>query len=207
MAYTPPGKTREQVYRYVRDCLLAGTPPTVRDVQRAMGFNAVRSAQDHLDALVSEGLLVKVTGEARGYRLPTGGASVAIPVLGRVQAGTLAMAIEEPDGYIAVQSSVPRDELFALRVRGESMTGVGIYPEDIVVVRRQPRAESGDIVVALVGDGATVKRLKVEGGVPVLIPENPAFEPVRPDSAQEMRLLGKVIEVRRYLEEPPLWLS
>ena len=78
------------------------------------------------------------------------------------------------------------------------MTGAGILPDDVVVVRRQPRAEPGDIVVALVGDEATVKRLRIRDGRAELHPENPAFEPIVPDP-DDLRLLGKVIEIRRYL--------
>jgi repressor LexA len=91
------------------------------------------------------------------------------------------------------------ESLFALRVRGESMTGIGILPGDVVVVRAQPTAEAGDVVVALVGDEATVKTLRKQRGKIVLQPENPTFEPIvlEPD---EVTILGKVIEVRRYLD-------
>jgi repressor LexA len=85
-----------------------------------------------------------------------------------------------------------------LRVRGESMTGAGILPNDIVVVRRQPTARSGEIVVALVGDEATVKRLRIRGKRLELRPENPGFDPIVP-GPDGLTLLGKVIEVRRYL--------
>ena len=128
------------------------------------------------------------------------------PVLGRVQAGALTAAIEDPDGYVAVQSRFRREDLFALRVRGESMVGAGILPDDMVVVRRQPQAESGDIVVALVGDEATVKRLRMVNGFPELHAENPDFPPIIPDPGEGLSLLGKVIEVRRFFEEPP-WMS
>ena len=206
MARTPPGETRQRVYQFVRDRLLAGRPPTVRDVQQAFGFRAVESARAHLEALVEEGNLVKLPGTARGYRLPEEDTPLAVPVLGRVQAGALTAAIEDPDGYVAVQSRFRREDLFALRVRGESMIGAGILPDDVVVVRRQPRADSGDVVVALVGDEATVKRLRMMNGFPELHAENPDFPPIIPDPGQGLSLLGKVIEVRRFLEEPP-WTS
>lgn len=207
MAYTQPGRTRERVYRYVRDRLLAGVPPTVRDVQRAFGFRSERSALDHLQGLVSEGRLAKTPGTARGYRLPEGRTAVAVPVLGRVQAGKLTTAFEDPDGYVTVEARHPQGELFALRVRGESMIGASILPNDVVVVRRQPMAQSGDIVVAIVNDEATVKRLKIRDGRPELHAENPDFPPIVPEPPDELVLLGKVIEVRRYLEEQPPWLA
>jgi repressor LexA len=105
---------------------------------------------------------------------------------------------------VAVQSRLPRKELFALRVRGESMAGAGIFPGDIVIVRKQPVAESGEIVVALVEDEATVKRIKIRNNRVELHPENPAFEWIVPDP-ETVQILGKVIEVRRYLENEPAW--
>lgn len=155
MAHTPPGQTRERIFRFVRERLLAGDPPTVREVQEAFGFRAPASAREQLEALVGEGRLAKEDGgRARGYRLPERAAGVAfVPVLGRVQAGALTEAIEEADGFVAVAGRSPRDELFALRVRGESMRDAAILDGDLVIVRRQSRAQSGQIVVALVGDG------------------------------------------------------
>ncbi len=123
-----------------------------------------------------------------------------MPVLGRVQAGDLSVAIEDPEGYVPFQTSRSPGELFGLRVRGESMTGAGILPGDVVVVRRQPTASSGEIVVALIGDEATVKRLRLRRKRVELHPENPAFEPIVSGPQQEVTLLGKVIEVRRRLE-------
>ena len=116
-------------------------------------------------------------------------------------AGPLDIATEDLDGYIPIQSEYHAADLFVLRVRGESMAGAGILPNDIVVVRRQPRADSGDIVVALIGDEVTVKRLRLRANRVELHPENPDFEPIIPD-AEELTLLGKVIEVRRYMERP-----
>ena len=202
---TPPGQTRRQVLKFVRERLLAGRPPTVREVQEAFRFRSVQSAREHLEALVAEGKLVKEGGIARGYRLPptpTLGATALVPLLGRVQAGDLTAAIEEPDGgYISVQIPSLDEGIFALRVRGESMTGAGILPGDVVVVRRQPTAASGEIVVALVGEEATVKRLRKVRGRTELHPANPEFAPIVPPPG-ELAILGVVIEVRRYLEGP-----
>jgi repressor LexA len=201
----PPGEMRERVFDYVRARLLAGEPPTIREVMRAHGLTAVETARAHLEALVAEGRLVKNVGHARGYRLPATSAvrpARPVPLLGRVQAGGLAAAIQVPDGYLwseAAGAAVPvpvEDELFALRVRGDSMSGAGILDGDVVIVRRQPAARAGDIVVALVGDEATVKTLRFQRGRPVLVPENPAYATIVPD---ELTVLGKVIELRRRL--------
>ena len=201
---TPPGQTRKQIFRFVRERLLAGRPPTVREVQEAFGFRAVQTAREHLEGLVSEGKLNKEPGKARGYRLASrfGAQPTLVPLLGRVQAGALTEAVEDPDGYVAVQGHVAGDELFALRVRGDSMIDAGILPGDMVVVRRQPAAHSGEIVVALVEGEATVKRLSIQEGRVELRPENPRFDPIVPDG-DKLVILGKVIEVRRYLEGTP----
>ena len=202
MGRTPAGQTRERIYQFVRDRLLGGFPPTVREVKEAFGFRSVQTAREHLEALVTEGRLAKEAGKARGYRL--GGDSRPtrlVPLLGRVPAGPLNIATEDLEGYLPIQGHRSGDDLFGLRVRGESMTGAGILPGDIVVVRRQPAADSGDIVVALIGGEATVKRLRIRRRRVELHPENPAFEPIIPDPS-DLTLLGKVIEVRRYLERP-----
>ncbi len=252
---TPPGETRKLIYQFVRQRLLEGLPPTVREIQEQFGFQAVQTAQDHLRRLVAEGKLVKQKGKARGYSLPRDTArevpTMFVPLLGRVPAGGLSAAIEDPEGYIPVQTrglgaaaapskaaiskgsgsrpSKARDarsphphgattngtglsafqatqptgsgQLFALRVHGESMLGAGILPGDIVIVRSQTTAQSGDIVVALIGDEATVKRLRLRRDRIELHPENPAFEPIIP-GPNECTILGKVIEVRRHLESP-----
>lgn len=232
MAHTPPGRTRERVLRFVRERLLAGSPPTLREVQEAFGFRAVESARSHLTALVEAGLLEHAPGQARGWRLPSRGARapVLVPILGRVQAGALTTAVEEPEGEVAVQARVPSAELFALRVRGDSMRGAGILDGDLVVVRRQETADDGAIVVALVGDEATVKRLRIrrdaaprgtgaEGAHGAVLPGSPAGTPPRtpclprielhPENPDfpvivpppgEARVLGRVIEVRRHLD-------
>lgn len=225
MSHTPPGRTRERVWTFVRDRLLGGDPPTVRDVQRALGFRAVESARAHLEALVEAGLLEKEPGatrdgRSRGYRLAgaaspsAGGRTAFVPVLGRVQAGALTTAVEEAEGAVAVQSRHSPRDMFALRVRGDSMRGAGILDGDLVIVRRQETAEDGRIVVALVGDEATVKRLRLvrspgcaHGAPPrvELHPENPDFPVICPPPG-DVRLLGRVVEVRRHLDSSaPPW--
>ena len=199
MPYTPEGKTREKILQFVRERILTGRSPTVREVQAAFGFRAVETAHRHLENLVAEGRLLREAGKSRGYQLPEAPGLLYIPLLGRVQAGALTTAVEEPEGYVAVSSRPGQGELFALRVRGESMTGAGILPGDIAIVRRQSAVDSGDIAVALVGDEATVKRVRLHGRRIELHAENPEFPPIIPPSG-EVLILGKVIEIRRHLE-------
>lgn len=224
-----PGTTRERIYRYVREMIQTGLPPTVREVQEAFGFRAVQSAREHLERLVEEGRLTKQSGKSRGYGLPDApeGLAVMVPILGRIQAGDLQSAIANPDGTVPLllprkprfrrrvrvpssrskrEVDVPglADGFFALRVVGESMSGIGILPDDIVIVRSQSVAESGEVIVALVADEsapepeATVKRLRTRRGKIELHPENPDFDPIVP-APGSCTILGKVIEVRREL--------
>ncbi len=204
MAYTSPGETRNKIYSFVREQILNGTPPTTREVQYAFGFRAVQSARQHLEKLVLEGKLAKVDGMSRAYRLPEFGKvspPQLIPMLGRVQAGELTEAMEDPSEYIMVQTRFDDSELFALTVEGESMLNAGIMPGDMVVVRRQPTASSGDIVVALIGEEATVKRYRERNSSIELHPENDTFYPIIPEElGTSFSILGKVIEVRRCVE-------
>jgi repressor LexA len=210
-----PGETRERVLAFVGERLFAGRPPTVRDVQRAFGFRAVQTAREHLEKLVSEGRLAKEAGIARGYRLPEGAEGPdgnGAPLLGRVAAGPLAAAIQDADGYVAVElrsstgarvaGRARHRELFALRVRGESMRDAGILDGDVAIVERRPDASDGDVVVARIGEEATVKKLRRRGGRIELLPANPAFAPIRmtAEESAELAILGRVIEVRRYLD-------
>ena len=203
---TPPGQTRERVYRFGRDQLLAGNPPTLREVQRAFGFQAVESARAHLLALVREGRLLKQEGRSRGYRLPdaprASESPVLVPLLGSVPAGPLNLAVEEIETYLPVRAKFRGTEMFALRVEGDSMCEAGILDGDVVIVRRQESADPGDIVVAMVGDEATVKTLYIEGRRVELRPQNSEYAPIVPDPS-ELKLLGKVLEVRRHLDENP----
>jgi repressor LexA len=195
------GVSRDLVFQFVRDRLLAGEPPTIREVQEGLKFQAVQTARDHLTLLVEEGRLIKLEGVSRGYRLPIDKRTpptYLVPVLGQVQAGAPSLAVEDVETYIPVQSRYPHTELFALRVKGESMTGAGIFDGDLVVVRRQPMVVTGEIVVALVGDEATVKTLRQRRKNFYLQPENPDFEAIEPES---FTLLGRVIEVRRSLDQ------
>ena len=201
MGRTPAGQTRERILRFVRDRLAGGQPPTVREVMEAFGFRSPQTAREHLDALVEDRRLKKEPHVARGFRLPGRGEAptVMVPLLGRVPAGPFDLAIEDFEGHLPVQTRRQPGELFSLRVRGDSMKDAGILDGDVVVVRRQPRAESGNIVVAMVGDEATVKRFHMKRGRIELHPANDAYQPIVPEP-DDVKILGKVVEVRRVLE-------
>jgi repressor LexA len=204
MARTPQGQTRERVYEFIRGRILEGNPPTLREIQTALGLRALETVRGHLRTLHNEGRLVRREGKARGLALPTPARQPRdlAPVLGTVPAGNWAEAVEAPLGYLPISSSYRKEKIFALRVEGASMRDAGILDGDLVLVRQQPRVESGRIVVAMVEDQATVKRLRLRQGRVELHPANPDFEVLVPDP-EHLRLLGPVIEVRRYLEAAP----
>jgi repressor LexA len=199
----PQTGIRQRILAFVRERLLAGEPPTVREVQAAFGFRSLATAREHLERLVAAGELLRAPGMARGLRLPDNPRGAVVPVLGRVQAGAFNYAAEDVEDHVWTSLRYPARELFALRVRGESMTGAGLLPGDVVIVRRQPDAEDGQIVVAQVDDEATVKTLrrpKGRRGRVELHPANPDFPVLRPDSAQ-LAILGRVVESRREYED------
>lgn len=203
----PPGETRARVLDFVRGRLQSGRPPTVREVQSALGFRAVQTAREHLERLVADGLLLKEEGLARGYRLPEQdeAPTLLVPLLGRVQAGDLTEAVEDREGFVPALvrrggKSLRKEKLFALRVQGESMRDAGILHGDIVIVEPRADAANGDVVVARVAGEATVKTLRRVRGRIELHPANPDFEPIVPREGEEFQLVGKVLEVRRYLD-------
>lgn len=197
MGRTPAGQTRERIYRFMRERLLGGRSPTVREVQERFGFKAVQSAREHLERLVEEGRLDKQANQARGYRLPGRNVVMAmVPVLGRVPAGPVDLAVEDLEGYVSFDGE--GDDLFGLHVKGDSMRDAGILDGDLAIVRKQSDARTREIVVALVGEEATVKTLRRFGRRIELHPANPAYVPIVPDPG-ELSLLGKVIEIRRTL--------
>ena len=200
MAYTKPGVTRNRIYRFMRQRLLNGEPPTIREVQTAFNMRAVQSAKNHLDALVKEGRLVKASGQSRGYRLPgTASKNHLAPLVGRVPAGPFNIAIEEIEGYIPVQSSSMEQTIFGLRVNGDSMMDAGILHGDIVLVRSGAEVHQGDIVVAMIDGEATVKEFRRGKKQIQLLPRNNVY-PVLSPKPEDLTIIGKVIEVRRYLE-------
>lgn len=170
-----------------------GEPPSVRDVAAQFKIQ-VSAMHRHLSMLAEKGYLELRNGS---LRLP-GAATIPVPILGRVPAGPLREAIEAPDGYVHCPASWGRSrELFALRVRGDSMEGAGILDEDVVICARADRARDGEIVIALVDGDATVKRLGRASGLPALLPANAKYRPI--PLRGDVRLAGKVLGVFRDL--------
>jgi repressor LexA len=195
----PRPNRRQEIYAYVRERLLRGdAPPTVREIQAALGYRSPSVVHAYLKQLEAAGLIRRSRHRSRGITVTDGplGGLHRIPLLGRVPAGPPALATEVWDETFALPAGWATSDAFALRVRGDSMTGAGILDGDVVVVARDLPIRDGDIVVALIGDEATVKRYYREADAVRLEPANPAYPPIR---SSEALLLGRVTTLlRRY---------
>ena len=151
---------QEKIYQYIKDCICEhGYPPSVREIGAAMGLKSPSTVHFHLKRMEEAGILTIGSGKGRAITLTDNsdaGAQRRIPVLGTVAAGSPILAQECVEDYLTLDSIGRGGNYFALRVRGESMLNAGIFPGDYVIVRQQPEANPGEIVVALIGEEATV---------------------------------------------------
>ena len=192
----PLTKSQQKIYDFLKDRSQYGIPPSVREICAATGLKSTSTVHAHLKALENLGYISLDAGLNRAIHIEGCEQTAQVPILGKVTAGLPILAVEEIQGYLPITASQQRGrELFALTVQGESMKNAGILDGDYVVVERTPTARDGDIVVALIEDEATVKRLYRETDCVRLQPENDAFEPIY---AKEVIILGKVISVVRY---------
>ena len=187
-------KRRDTVYRYIVERISAGFSPTVREICEDLRIPSTSTVHSDLHHLVDKGHIEMEEGRNRTIRLP-GVQSLRVPLVGTVTAGQPILAVENIQMYIPVALSGARGDLFALRVRGDSMMNAAILDGDLVIVEETPTAENGDIVVALLDDEATVKRFYKENGGYRLQPENDAYEPIITD---HLDILGRVVSVMRF---------
>ncbi len=178
--------------------ILAGSSPSIREIQEAFGFRSTATVREHLEALVEHGLLAQDPGRDRGLRIPGAAPPAMVPIAGRVHAGALSLAVEDAEGFVPVEPAHAA-ATFALRVIGESMAGREIHAGDLVLVRTDVPVRSGDVVVALVGEEATLKTYQRAGTRVVLQAENPDFADIVPAPDADFSILGRVCEVRRRL--------
>jgi repressor LexA len=182
-----------------------GYPPTVREIGEQLGLSSSCTVQRHLDALERKGYIRRNHTKARSVEIVQSfdpamvrRPMVSVPLLGTVTAGQPILAAENIEDVIGLPTDLlGQGEHFMLRVRGESMVGAGLFDGDLVVVRQQSHARSGDIVVALLeGEEATIKRLFKESGRVRLQPENPSMQPI---ISNKVSILGKVVlGIRRF---------
>lgn len=193
------------VLQYVVECIRdLGCPPTIAEIGQRFGIASTNGVNDHLAALERKGYIER-SSKARGIRV-TEKAGVGLyrndvgvaPLVGRVAAGYPILAEENVEGHVAVSAELARKETYCLRVQGESMIEDGILDGDIVVVDKGRQAREGDIVVALVGDEATVKHFHRYGSMVELRPANASMEPIRVPG-EEVQLQGVVVALQRDL--------
>jgi len=179
-----------------------GYAPSVRDICTAMDIKSTSTVHSYLNRLEKKGAIQKIPGKSRTLRVENGSASapatVHVPILGKVAAGMPILAVENYEGYIDFprpSSHLTSNDLFALRIQGESMIEAGIMDGDMIIVEKRTTAEDGDIIVALVEDDATVKTFYRDGNRFRLQPENSSMEPIYCD---ELLVLGKVVASMRF---------
>ena len=182
----------EKILEFVNEFVQEnGYAPSVREIGAAVGLRSTASVSYHIQALQEKGLLSAPGQKGRKRALSTGNRPGQIPVIGVVTAGIPILAFENQEGTMAWDGD---PSCFALRVRGDSMINAGILDGDKVVVYPQQTAMNGQIVVARIGDEATVKRLSRKNGEIWLMPENEAYEPI---DGREAELIGLVKAVVR----------
>jgi repressor LexA len=194
-------KRQQEIFEYVkRHGAEHGYPPTVRDIGKAIGLTSSSTVHAHLANLEKLGLLRRDPTKPRAIEVlvdkaRSAVATAGLPVVGQVAAGQPVLAEENIEEYVPVPQIAGGDEgEFVLRVTGDSMIKAGIFDGDYVVVRPQETATNGEIVVALVGEEATVKRFFKENDHVRLQPENDAIAPIL---SREVKLLGRVVGVCR----------
>ncbi|MEA5074808.1 MAG: transcriptional repressor LexA [Coriobacteriia bacterium] len=185
-----------------------GFPPSVREIGEAVGLSSSSTVHSHLGALEAKGLIRRDPSKPRAlevldYRDTERAVDYesvqAVPLVGQVAAGAPILAAENIEATLPLPASFAGEQTFVLRVKGESMIEAGILDGDYVVVKQQPTATNGEIVVAMLNEEATVKRFYRESGRVRLQPENQTMEPIYADEHADFAILGKVVALFRRL--------
>jgi len=192
---------QEQILDYIREVTRERNyPPSVREIGEAVGLSSSSTVHNHLNQLERLGLIRRDPTKSRTVQLVEEvdtarmrRQAVAVPVVGNVAAGTPILAEEHIEDHVLLSPEIAEEGWFGLRVRGDSMVGAGILDGDLVIVKPQQDAPDGTIVVALVGDEATVKRLDRQRGHVRLISENPDYAPIEPEAVDMVGAVRGVV--------------
>ena len=195
---------QQEILEYIKSQILErGFPPAVRDICEAVHLKSTSSVHSHLETLEKNGYIRRDPTKPRAIEILdesfnfTRREMVNVPMVGRVAAGEPLLAEQNVENYFPIPMEfMPNNQTFMLRVKGDSMINIGIFDGDLVLVEQRQTARNGEVIVALVEDGATVKRFFKEEGVFRLHPENDALNPI---IVKEVQILGKVIGVFRFL--------
>lgn len=187
---------QQKILDFLKDRLSSGVPPSVREIGKAVGLSSTSSVQSNLTALEEKGYIERDPLLKRSIRIVGQSENVHhVPLLGVVTAGQPILATEQIEGYLPYTGKVSKDKpVFALHVRGESMINAGILDGDIIFAEKTPTVRNGEMVIAMIGDEATVKTFYKEKGHFRLQPENDFMEPIIVD---EVMILGKVVGLYR----------
>ena len=197
---------QERVFSFLKDYLSRhGYPPTVREIAKHLKMAGPHSAKRFLDMLEQKGYIHRVAKSSRAIELvdaPSHSTVRLVPIVGRVRAGTPLLALENIEGNLALDHSLARwKDTFLLRVVGESMIGAHIEDGDLALVKPQPTASNGEIVVVLLNDEATIKRFFREKDAIRLEPANPFMKPIIIKKGEaEVGIVGKVVAILRNME-------
>lgn len=202
MSYGKITTKQQEILDYIKSQILnKGYPPAVREICEAVHLKSTSSVHSHLESLEKNGYIRRDPTKPRAIEIVDDSFNITrreiinIPMIGTVTAGQPILATQNIEGYFPLLSEdMPKGETFMLRVKGESMINVGIYDGDQIIIQKQPTAENGDIVVALVDDSATVKTYYKEDGHFRLQPENDHMDPI---IVSDVVILGKVVGLFR----------
>ncbi len=205
MSYGKISDKQKEILEFIKNEILnKGYPPTVRDICEAVHLKSTSSVHSHLETLEKNGYIRRDPTKPRAIEIIddnfnlTRREVVNVPLVGQVAAGEPILAVQNIESYFPIPAEfMPNEESFLLRVKGESMVNAGIFSGDNVLVKKQPVAENGDIVVALIDDSATVKTFYKENGHIRLQPENDTMDPIIIDDCE---IVGKVFGVFRFFQ-------
>jgi repressor LexA len=205
MAYGKISKKQTEILEYIKSEILnRGFPPAVREICEAVHLKSTSSVHSHLETLEKNGYIRRDPTKPRAIEIIDDNFNlvrrevVNVPIVGKVAAGQPILAVENIENYFPIPSEyMPNTETFLLHVDGESMVNAGILNGDYVLVSKQPTAQNGDMVVALIEDSATVKTFYKEKGHYRLQPENDYMEPIIVEG--DLQIMGKVIGVFRFM--------
>jgi repressor LexA len=190
---------QERVLRFIRKRVGEGLPPTIREIGKEMGFKSTGTVRDYLKALMQKGLVRRMNKKSRAIELAEGAAAFnKIPIIGTINAGKPNLAYEEIQGYVDADDlflgRLGFNDVFALRVKGDSMIDAGILEGDVAVIKKRPDAQNNDIVAALLDNNeVTLKRLRSKSGRFYLEAANVNYPPI----FEEFKVIGKLITVIR----------
>ena len=205
MAYGKISKKQKEILEYIKsEILKKGYPPAVREICEAVNLKSTSSVHSHLETLEKNGYIRRDPTKPRAIEVIddqfqlTRREMVSVPIVGSVAAGEPILAQENIENYFPVPAEdMPANQSFLLRVKGDSMIRAGINSGDLVLVEQRKNVKNGDIVVALIGDSATVKTFYKEKGHIRLQPENESMDPIIVD--KDLDILGKVFGVFRFM--------